>query len=68
MEFKRTLMVSFLFKFYLEVLQGLRRKLKLSSESAVSAVGDSDDRPLAWSWAHSSAARRPRPRCHWEAG
>ncbi|KAM7316176.1 hypothetical protein ACRRTK_024856 [Alexandromys fortis] len=33
-EFKRTLMVSFLFKFYLEVLQGLRRKLKLSSESA----------------------------------
>ncbi|KAH0511696.1 Aldehyde oxidase 4 [Microtus ochrogaster] len=33
-EFKRTLMVSFLFKFYLEVLQGLRRKVKLSSESA----------------------------------
>ncbi|XP_057614609.1 aldehyde oxidase 2 isoform X1 [Chionomys nivalis] len=33
-EFKRTLMVSFLFKFYLEVLQGLRRKLTLSSESA----------------------------------
>lgn len=62
MEFKRTLMVSFLFKFYLEVLQGLRRKLKLSSESAVSALEDSDDRPHAWSWAHSSAARRPRPR------
>uniref|UniRef100_A0A8C2MDQ1 aldehyde oxidase n=1 Tax=Cricetulus griseus TaxID=10029 RepID=A0A8C2MDQ1_CRIGR len=32
-EYKRTLMVSFLFKFYLEVLQELKRKVKLSSES-----------------------------------
>ncbi|XP_052605482.1 aldehyde oxidase 2 [Peromyscus californicus insignis] len=40
-EFKRTLMVSFLFKFYLEVLQELKkRKIKLSSESA-----DSQRRP-----------------------
>lgn len=55
-EFKRTLMISFFFKFYLEVLQELRRKLKLTSESAVSAVEDSDDRPHVWSWAHSSEA------------
>ncbi|KAL1770882.1 aldehyde oxidase 2 [Sigmodon hispidus] len=33
-EFKRTLVVSFFFKFYLEVLQELKKKEKLSSESA----------------------------------
>lgn len=31
MEFKRTLVVSFLFKFYLEVLQELKKLVKLFS-------------------------------------
>lgn len=41
-EFRRTLVVSFFFKFYLEVLQGLKADEKLPSESTVSALEGSE--------------------------
>jgi aldehyde oxidase len=58
-EFRRTLIVSLFFKFYLEVLQELKADQKLPPESTVSALGDSDRCSHTRSWTHSSEARRP---------
>lgn len=50
MEFRRTLIVSFFFKFYLEVLQELKGDEKLLPESTVSALEDSESCSHTCSW------------------
>lgn len=49
-EFRRTLIVSFFFKFYLEVLQELKADKRLLPESTVSALEDSESCSHTCSW------------------
>lgn len=63
-EFRRTLIVSFFFKFYLEVLQELGAEIKLPAVPSVSALADRDNCSLACSCSHGSPeAEERRSQC-----